>query len=418
MSATESLVIEQVAIDLLKPDPANARNISRPELDALTRSIREFGFVQPLLARRLDAVVIGGHQRLLAARRLGMKFVPVTWLDVSAERGQLLGLALNRTGGEWDEPLLARLLADLKDVPGVDLSVSGFGEDELADLLRGPEVQERRERPEAFDLEMALGKATRGPLTKPGDMWHLGRHRLLCGDATNAEDVARALVGAQSAMAFTDPPYNVDYGNHGGHQPGARRRSIANDALDPSAWEAFVRAWAQLLLGSVDGAIYCCMSSKELPLVSRILAEEGGHWSDTIIWTKDRFVLGRADYQRAYEPLWFGWRERTSHFWCGDRDQSDVWQITRPAQAPLGPVMKPLELVERAIENSSRPGELVLDPFLGSGTTLIAAERTGRVCAAVELDPHYVDVAVARWEAFTGCVAVKAEPVVKIGDPK
>jgi DNA modification methylase len=415
MSATEPLVIEQVAIDLLKPDPANARNISRSELDALTRSIREFGFVEPLLARRLDAVVIGGHQRLRAARRLGLKVVPVIWLDLSQEEARLLGLALNRIGGEFDEPLLARLLADLKDVPGVDLTRSGFGEDEIEDLLRGPEVQERRERPEAFDLDMALGKAKREPLTKPGDVWVLGHHRVLCGDATKAEDVARVLAGAPSAMAFTDPPYNVDYGNHGGHQPGARRRSMANDALDPSAWEAFVRAWARVLVASVDGALYVCMSTKEWPLVSRLLAEEGGHWSDTIIWVKDRFVLGRADYQRAYEPIWFGWREGASHFWCGDRDQSDVWQIARPSQAPLGPVMKPLELVERSIENSSRPGELVLDVFLGSGTTLIAAERTGRVCAAIELDPHFVDVAVARWEAFTGVGAVKAEPGVGIG---
>jgi DNA modification methylase len=415
MSAAESLVIEQVAIDLLKPDPANARNISRSELDALTRSIREFGFVQPLLARRLDAVVIGGHQRLLAARRLGLKVVPVIWLDLSQEEARLLGLALNRISGDFDEPLLARLLADLKDVPGVDLTLSGFGEDEIADLLRGPEVQERRERPEAFDLEMALGKAKREPLTKPGDMWLLGGHRVLCGDATNAEDVARVLAGARSAMAFTDPPYNVDLGNHGGQGRGARRRPMANDALDPLAWEAFVRAWARVLLDCVDGALYVCMSSKEWPTMSRVFAEEGGHWSDTVIYSKDRFVLGRADYQRAYEPIWYGWREGASHFWCGDRDQSDVWQIARPAQAPLGPVMKPLELVERAIENSSRAGELVLDVFLGSGTTLIAAERTGRVCAALELDPHYVDVAVARWEAFTGCAAVKAEPVVKIG---
>jgi len=415
MSAAESLVIEQVSIDLLKPDPANARNISRSELDALTRSMREFGFVQPVLVRRLDAVVIGGHQRLLAARRLGLKVVPVIWLDLSQEEARLLGLALNRISGDFDEPLLARLLADLKDVPGVDLTLSGFGEDEIADLLRGPEVQERRERLEAFDLEMALGKATREPLTKLGDIWQLGHHRVLCGDATLAEDVARVLAGARSAMAFTDRPYNVNYGNHGGHQPGARRRPMANDALDPAAWEAFVRAWARNLVASVDGALYVCMSTKEWPLVSRVLAEEGGHWSDTVIFAKDRFVLGRADYQRAYEPIWYGWREGARHFWCGDRDQSDVWEIARPAQAPLGPVMKPLELVERAIENSSRPGELVLDLFLGSGTTLIAAERTGRVCAAVELDPHYVDVAVARWEAFTGAVAVKAEPVVQIG---
>jgi len=417
MSATISLVIEQVAIDLLKPDAGNARKITRLELDALARSIREFGFVEPILARR-DGTVIGGHQRLAAARRLGLKFVPVVWLDVSAEQGRLLGLALNRISGEWDEPLLARLLADLKDVPGVDLTLSGFGEDEIEDLLRGPEVQERRERPEAFDLEMALGKAQREPLTKPGDVWLLGQHRLLCGDATQADDIALVLAGLQSAMAFTDPPYNVDLGNHGGQAPGARRRPMANDALDPIAWETFVRAWARNLLTFTDGSLYISMSTKEWPLVSRILAEEGAHWSDTIIWAKDRFVLGGSDYQRGYEPLWYGWREGAGHFWCGDRDQSDVWQIARPSRAPLGPVMKPLELVERAIENSSRPGELVLDPFLGSGTTLIAAERTGRVCAAIELDPHYVDVAVARWEAFTGAVAAKAEPVVKIGGTK
>ncbi|MBA3688433.1 MAG: site-specific DNA-methyltransferase [Chloroflexi bacterium] len=200
-------------------------------------------------------------------------------------------------------------------------------------------------------------------------------------------------------MAFVDPPYNVDLGHHGGQQRDARRRKpIANDALDPAAWEAFVRGWSRNLLAAVEGAIYCCMSSKELPLVSRVLAEEGGHWSDTIIWAKDRFVLGRADYQRGYEPIWYGWREGANHPWCGDRDQSDVWTIARPSESPLHPVQKPLALVERAIANSSNPGDLVLDVFLGSGTTLIAAERTGRLCAGIELDPIYVDVAVRRWE--------------------
>src|SRR4029078_9314297 len=135
--------------------------------------------------------------------------------------------------------------------------------------------------------------------------------------------------------------------------------------------------------------------------LQRAPAAEGGHWSDTIIWAKDRFVLGRADYQRAYEPIWFGWREGTTHHWCGDREQSDVWQIARPSEAPLPPVMKPLRLMERPIENSSREGDLVLDPFLGSGSTLIAAERTGRSCLGIELDPRYCDVSLARWEAFT-----------------
>ena len=404
-----SLTVENVAIDRLRPDPANPRRISDDELESLTRSLRQFGFVQPVLARRDDGTVIGGHQRLVAARRLGLTSVPVTWLDVSVEQARLLGLALNKISGSWDDALLARLLADLQATPDLDLSLSGFGDDEVADLLRSLSARERRERPEAFDLEAALEAATKEPRSKPGNLWALGEHRLLCGDATQPAALGRVLGGRQAAMAFTDPPYNVALGDHGGRQRGARRRRIANDALDPVAWEAFVRGWAKPLLGSVDGALYVCMSSKEWPLVARILAEEGGHWSDTIIWAKDRFVLGRADYQRAYEPIWYGWREGALHHWCGDRDQSDVWQIARPADAPLHPVMKPLALMERAITNSSRARGLVLDPFSGSGSTLIACERTDRACAAIELDPVYVDVTLARWEAFAGLVAVRAD---------
>ena len=384
-----SIDVEQVPIDLLRPDPANPRRIGDAELDALERSIREFGFVQPVLARRADRVVIGGHQRLVAARRLGRQSVPVSWLDLSAEQACLLGLALNRIGGTWDEALLARLLADLAAGATVDLSLSGFGEDEVADLLRSLEVREKRERPETFDLDEALEAATRESRTRPGDLWRLGEHRLLCGDATRAADVERLLGGERPSMAFLDPPYNVSLGDHGGQAQGRRRRRIANDNLDPAAFEAFVRAWGHNLLTCVDGAIYIAMSSKELPLLCRVLAEEGGHWSDTLIWAKDRFTLGRADYQHRYEPIWYSWREGSAHRWCGNRDQADVWEIPRPAEAPLHPTMKPLALMERAFSNSSRSGDLVADFFAGSGSTLIAAERTGRRCDALELDPIY-----------------------------
>ena len=397
-----SVTVDLVPIDDLQPDPANPRRIGEDELESLTRSLRQFGFVQPVLARREDRTVIGGHQRLVAARRLGWATVPVTWLDVTVEEARVLGLALNRISGSWDDQLLARLLADLRSSGTADLSLSGFAEDEVTKLLKGLDRRERRERPEQFDLDSALDAATREPRTKPGDVWRLGDHRLACGDATDGADVGMLLGGTRPAMAFTDPPYNVSLGDHGGQPRASRRRRIANDALDPTAWEAFCRSWIRLLLESVDGAIYCAMSSKELPLVSRVFAEEGGHWSDTIIWAKDRFVLGRADYQRAYEPIWFGWREGSSHHWCGDRDQGDVWTIARPAEAPLHPVMKPLPLMERAITNSSVEGDAVLDPFLGSGSTLIAAERTGRACLGLELDPRYCDVSLARWEAFTG----------------
>ena len=230
----------------------------------------------------------------------------------------------------------------------------------------------------------------------------MGDHRLLCGDACDTADVSRLFEGSKAAIAFTDPPYNVSLGDHGGQQRGSRKRRIQNDAMTAEEWEAFCRGWSRNLLAFVDGAIYVCMSTKEWPLVSRVLEEEGAHWSDTIIWAKDRFDLGRADYQRQYEPIWYGWREGAKHHWNGDRNQGDVWRIERPSASEAHPTMKPLALVERAIENSSRPGDLVCDLFLGSGSTLIAAERTGRVCFGAEIDEMYATIVLARWEAFTG----------------
>jgi DNA modification methylase len=406
-ATTGELKIEHVSIDSLHPDPANPRRIGERELESLTRSLQQFGFVQPVLARKSDNVVIGGHQRLVAARRLGWKTVPVVFLDLGVEQARLLNLALNRISGDWDQELLARMLADLKPVEDIDLSLSGFSEEELGKLLKSLDAREKKSRPETFDLEAAWEQAQRAPGVERGDIWLLGDHRVVCGDSADSGAVSR-LLGAQRAnVAFTDPPYNVDLGHHGGASRTGRRRTIANDALPPADWESFCRRWAKNLLSYVDGALYICMSTREWPVVSRVLEEMGGHWSDTIIWAKDRFVLGRADYQRQYEPIWYGWREGVSHHWCGDRDQGDVWSIPRPAESELHPTMKPLELVERTIENSSRAGDLVLDLFLGSGTTVIAAERTGRICFGMELDAHYCRIVIARWEAFTGLKAEK-----------
>lgn len=409
MSAGKVQEIENIEIAVLRPDPANPRRIAENELEALTRSIQEFGLVDPILARLDDGTVIGGHQRLVAARKLGLETVPVIFLDLPPEQGRVLGLALNKISGDWDQELLARLLAELEEVPEVDLTISGFDEGEISRLVKSLDAREKRERVETFDLDAALDAGRRAHGAKRGECWALGDHRLLCGDATDEADVSRLLDGRNAQLAFTDPPYNVAYGDHGGQQPGARKRRLENDALPPEEWESFCRGWAEQLLANVDGALYICMSTREWPVVSRILAEQGGHWSDTIIWAKDRFVLGRADYQRQYEPIWYGWREGAQHHWCGDRDQGDIWTIPRPAESELHPTMKPLALVERAIDNSSRPGDIVLDLFLGSGTTLIAAERTGRVCYAMELDPHYAQVAVLRWQAFTGEKARRTE---------
>lgn len=406
MSApTSGFVIEDVAIDELRPDRANPRRISEASLERLEASVGTFGLVQPILARRADGTVIGGHQRLLVARRRGLATVPVIWLDLDPDEARTLALGLNRIGGEWDDELLARLLGELA-TSAVDLRVTGFDDGEVRLLLRSLAIQDRRDRPEAFDVGAALEAAAGTPRTQPGDRWILGEHRLVCGDATRAADLGRLLGGQRAAMALTDPPYNVRLGGHGSMGNLTGRRRIRNDALDEAAWETFCRAWVRSLLGAVDGPLYVFMSSQELPLVSRVLASEGGHWSDTIIWRKDRFTPGRADYQRAYEPIWYGWPSGVRHPWYGDRRQTDVWDLARPARSPLHPAAKPLEVLERAIGNSSRAGELVLDLFGGSGSTLIACERTGRSAALLELDPRYCDVTIARWEVFSGQTAI------------
>ena len=328
--------------------------------------------------------------------------MPVIYLDITKEKARLLNVALNKISGDFDQELLARLPTDLALTPNLDLTLSGFEEKDIRQLLKGLEAREKRDRPEAFDLDAALRSAYENPRAQTGDLFQLGEHRVLCGDATSAEAAARLINGASIQMAFTDPPYNVSLGSHGGSQPGQTRRRIKNDSMAPEAWEAFCRGWTHNLITNVDGALYVCMSTKEWASASRALAEAGGHWSDTIIWAKDRFVLGRSDYQRGYEPIWYGWREGARRHFSGGRNQSDIWKIERPSDSPLHPTMKPLPLIERAIENSSVPGDAILDLFLGSGSTLIAAERTGRVCYGMEVDPHYCSIAIARWEAFIG----------------
>ena len=410
-AALPSLLVEQVPLDALRPDPANPRRISEAELEALTRSLREWGFVQPLVARRADRTVIGGHQRLVAAARLGLKQVPVIWLDLEPDQARLLDLALNRISGSWDEQLLARLLGELQAEGAVDLTLTGFGEDELANLLRSLDrAGEGASAPRRSTSRRPSPRPRRAPRTQ--DAARCGRS---------------ASIGSWSAMRPTEMTWTGCSAGPGRRWPSPtrptawptattapaarpRRRPIANDALDPAAVGGLrAAAWAANLVAAVDGAIYVCMSTKEWPSVAGALAAAGGHWSDTLIWAKDRFVLGRADYQRSTSRSGTAGGRAPPHHWCGDRDQGDVWTIARPAEAPLHPTMKPLALMERAIGNSSRPGDLVLDLFLGSGSTLIAAERTGRVCAGLELDPLYGDVALARWEAFTGRIAERVD---------
>jgi DNA modification methylase len=223
----------------------------------------------------------------------------------------------------------------------------------------------------------------------------MGEHRLLCGDATRAEDLQRVLSGGLADMAFTDPPYNVAY-----EGKTAQRMTIANDALGDT-FAAFLEAACRGILTCTKGAVYICMSSSELGTLKNAFEAAGGHWSTFVIWSKNAFTLGRSDYQRQYEPILYGWAKGTDRFWCGARDQGDVWECPRPVKNDLHPTMKPVALVERAIRNSSKTRDTVLDPFAGSGTTLMAAEATGRRAALIELDPRFCDVIVRRWQEGT-----------------
>ncbi len=237
------------------------------------------------------------------------------------------------------------------------------------------------------------GKAYQAPVE--------ARHRLLCGDSTQDVDMARLMDGAKADMVFTDPPYNVNYANSAKDKLRGKGRPIINDNLGED-FHAFLLAALGQMLGHCGGAVYVAMSSSELDTLQSAFREAGGHWSTFIIWAKSSFTMGRSDYQRQYEAILYGWPEGAKRHWCGDRDQGDVWQIKKPHRNDLHPTMKPVELVSRAILNSSLPGASVLDPFAGSGTTVIAAEQAGRRAFLMELDPQYTEVIVKRWQDFTG----------------
>src|SRR6058998_566732 len=300
-AATTDLQITPVPIDDLHPDPANPRKISAEELDRLTRSLREFGFVQPVIARHDDHVVIGGHQRLVAARRLGYKTVPTLFVDLSTEQSHLLNLALNRISGDWDEQLLARLLADLQLAPNVDLALSAFEDDEIKRLLRKLEAEDKRYKPESFDLDVALAEAEAQPVTQPGDLWLLGDHRLLCGDSTSEADVARLMDGKLASLLATDPPYLVDY-TGGDHPPTRANKGKANrnknwdEYKDPDASvDFFARFLKEGLQHLAKGsAVYQWHATRRQALVEEAWVQCGLLVHQTIVWAKARGVLTAA----------------------------------------------------------------------------------------------------------------------------
>jgi DNA modification methylase len=388
------MLVTDVPVERLVPYARNPRNNAKA-VDAVKASIAEFGFRQPIVVDE-NMVVIVGHTRLEAAKALGLQTVPVHVAEgLTPAQARAYRLMDNRSheNAEWDDELLKLEFGDLK-LDGFDLDLTGFDAEQLSELLAG-EAGEGLTDP---DDAPAVPEQS---CSRPGDLWILGDHRVLCGDATALPDVERLMGGMLADMAFTDPPYNVDYGNKGKAKSPGKGRRILNDALG-DAFAKFLEAACSNLLTVTKGACYVCMSSSELHTLQRAWLAAGGKWSTFLIWAKNTFTLGRSDYQRQYEPILYGWKAGSEHFWCGARDQGDVWHHDKPRVNDLHPTMKPVELVERAIRNSSKSRDIVLDLFGGSGTTLIAAERTARAARVMELDPKYVDVIVTRWQDFTG----------------
>lgn len=391
----EPLKIEYLPVGALRPYERNARKHRKEDVQGIVNSIQQFGFDDPIGIWGPDNLIVEGHGRLLAAKQLGMETVPCIRLDhLNDEQRRAYALAHNKTAenSEWDFDILPD---ELESIVYIDMSQFGFdiNLDEEQEIVEdeAPEIPEE-------------------PKSKYGEVYQLGKHRLMCGDSTKLEDVKKLMGDDMADMVFTDPPWNVNYGavdkdNAQGYKP----RTIINDFMGTEEFKEFMfSAFKCMNEASKAGACtYVVMSAQEWGNMMLTLAQNDYHWSSTIIWNKDRLVLSRKGYHTKYEPIWYGWKAGSRLCPLKDRKQSDVWDFDRPTKSEEHPTMKPVGLVAKAVQNSSKKDNVVLDLFGGSGTTLIACEQTDRSCYMMELDPKYVDVIIERWENLTGRKAVK-----------
>ena len=405
--------VKAVPLSSLHPAAWNPRTIKDERFQNLCASIQkdpDFLWRRPVLAQ-LDGTIYAGNMRYRAAEHLGMETIPAIVEEVADQLARERALRDNAQWGEWAEDDLAALLDQLR-AEGSDLDILGFDGRELQQLLDSLSMPNGLADPDEIpDLPEE-------PFTKPGDLWLLGPHRILCGDATNPDDVAIVMGGELASCVWTDPPYGVEY--VGGTK---KKLTLKNDSAD--GLEALLRgAFAAIDTVLADGAaIYVAHPAGTLSLIfGETVIAQGWRFHQALVWVKDSLVVGHSDYQYRHEPILLaykpaqGRRGRGSGGWYGGNDCSSVFEIPRPKSSPEHPTSKPVALVEAMVRNSSKSGEIVLDGFLGSGSTLIACERLGRRCFGVELDPRYVDVAVRRWEAFTGRKAEKVaekEPVTR-----
>ena len=416
-----NLEIQYVDIDKLKPFDKNPRTHSKDQIAQIANSIRKFGWVNPILVDE-NFEIIAGHGRILAGRELGYETVPVaqlSHLSTAEKRGLLIADNRIAENAGWDDELLAQIMAELHDKK-FDLSVLGFTNKELEAIKA--EFDSEQELAETIDDVPELPET---PVSVKGDLWILGEHRLLCGDALSIDDMTRLMDGEHATMTFTDPPYNVNYDGGAGDRKKGKERKIKNDNLG-TGFYAFLLKAMENILEYTDGSTYICMSSSELHTLHNAFTDAGGRFETFIVWVKNNFSLTRSRYQHQNEWILFGdcekgeppYKEQHEEIlvgrkngnsevpWYGGRSQSDVWEFDKPLKNDLHPTMKPIALVERAINNSSSVMDIVLDPFGGSGSTLIACEKTQRRCRMIELEEKYIDTIICRWQEFTGEIAV------------
>ena len=388
MQTTERF--EKVDIDRLIPYARNARTHSKEQILQLRSSLREFGFVNPIIVDK-DLNIIAGHGRVLAAKAEGLSEVPCVFaehLTDAQKRAYILAdnrLALN---AGWDEELLALEFGELKDL-GFDLELTGFGLDEIEKLFAADskEVQD-----DDFDLTAALEQAA---FVLPDDVWTIGRHRLICGDATDADTVKKLMDGRKANLVLTDPPYNVGFESASGLK-------IKNDSQKSEQFYNFLLSAFRSVADNLEsgGSAYIFHADTEGENFRRAFREAGFHLSGTCIWVKDSFVMGRSPYQWQHEPILYGWLKTGAHKWYAGRSEATIWNFAKPRKNSDHPTSKPLELLAYPIKNSSQANGIVLDPFGGSGSTLIACEQADRICNMLELDEKYASVILRRYAEF------------------
>ena len=382
------MVIEKKNTRDLLPAEYNPRKDLKPgdaEYEKLKRSITEFGYVEPVIWNKTTGRVVGGHQRLKVLMDMGITEVECVVVELSEEKEKALNIALNKISGEWDKDKLALLITDLQGTD-FDVSLTGFEPAEIDDLFKDSVKDGLKD--DDFDVEAELKKPT---ITKSGDVWTLGRHRLVCGDSTKAETFDLLMCGKKANLVVTDPPYNVNYEGSAGK---IKNDNMANDAFYEFLLAAFTNMESVM---ADDASIYVFHADTEGLNFRRAFADAGFYLSGTCIWKKQSLVLGRSPYQWQHEPILFGWKKKGKHLWYTGRKESTIWEFDKPKKNADHPTMKPIALIAYPILNSSMSNTLVLDAFGGSGSTLIACEQTDRTCYTVELDEKFCDVIVKRY---------------------